>query len=182
MYVTKSLVFHLKFLLVIVSLITYLLPHKPYPYLISILSLSLLMIRRELRVLALIGLNTALLLTLLMIASLISGLENALWNSINYSLYVLTALSAIIYVALTTKPSEIEEYLRVKGLARLLSLMYSLREEIVGVYETFKARGFEVSLNFMKTVPPLISILMNTIDRIMVLEESLKARGSEVSS
>jgi len=154
---------------------TYLIPFKPYPYLLSLLSITLLLLNRRLRLVVLILINALVLLSLLVPVSILFG--QGIFNAINYTLYVITSLSAIMYVATTTSPSEIEEFLKIEGVARFATLVYALKEEVLMIYETFRARGFEIGINFKRTIPPLITILVNTIDRMITLEESLKARG-----
>ena len=172
---SRSINFYLKLILVLTSMTTYLIPFKPYPYLLSLLSITLLLLNRRFKLVILILINALILLSLLIPVSLLFG--QGIYNAINYTLYVITSLSAIMYVAVTTSPSEIEEYLKIKGVARFATLVYALKEEVLMIYETFKARGFEIGINFKRTIPPLITILVNTIDRMVTLEESLKARG-----
>jgi len=172
---SRSINFYLKLILVLTSMTTYLIPFKPYPYLLSLLSITLLLLNRRFKLVILILINALILLSLLIPVSLLFG--QGIYNAINYTLYVITSLSAIMYVAVTTSPSEIEEYLKIKGVARFATLVHALKEEVLMIYETFKARGFEIGINFKRTIPPLITILVNTIDRMVTLEESLKARG-----
>ena len=172
---SRSLTFYLKLVLALTSMATYLIPFKPYPYMLSLLSLTLLILNRKLKLVSLILVNALILLSLLIPVSIIFG--QGIFNAINYTLYVITSLSAIMYVAVTASPSDIERYLKVEGVARFATLVYALKEEVLMIYETFKARGFEIGINFKRTIPPLITILVNTIDRMITLEESLKARG-----
>ncbi len=167
--------YYMKLLLLIISFITFFIPWKPYPYLISIINLGLIWFKGNRRFLILIAANCLILITLLSIASII--MSYPLSNAINYTLYVLTWLSAIIYVALTSNAEDIEACFRVEGIARFTSITKSLSNEIRYVYETFLARGFELGFNFMRALPPLTAIIVNVIDRIVILEESLKARG-----
>jgi len=172
---SRSLTFYLKLVLVLTSMTTYLIPFKPYPYLLSLLSITLLLHNRRFKLVILILINALILLSLLIPVSILFG--QGIFNAVNYTLYVITSLSAIMYVAVTTSPSEAEKYLKIEGVARFATLVYALKEEVLMIYETFKARGFEIGLNFKRTIPPLITILVNTIDRMITLEESLKARG-----
>ena len=172
-----KLVFASKLVLVLFSVASHFIPLKPYAYLVIVPSLAVLLARRRFLVVASIAGNTALLLSILTLLNLLVG--GSVVTSLYYALYVAASLTSILMFLLTTPAREVEEYLGLRGFARFVALTEALSREVRQVYETFRARGFEVRLNVVNAVPPLTSILLNVIERVAEIEESHRARGAE---